>query len=67
MVYRNPNVLYPESVLEGVGPRFGEYPVPLMTRRTWGLRADDVINRRGSAPNPIWCDPRSFPDVRPNE
>jgi hypothetical protein len=64
MVYRDPNVMRPETVLEGMGPRFGEYPVALMTRRTWGLRADEVINRRETAPSAVWDDHRSNPDAR---
>ncbi len=64
MVNRNPNGMRPEEVLEGMGPRFGEYPVALMTRRTWGLRADEVINRRETAPGAVWNDLRSNPDVR---
>lgn len=67
MVYRNPNVQRPETVLEGLGARFGEYPVHLMTRRTWGLQSQEVINRRETAPSAIWSDPRSFPDARPGE
>lgn len=64
MVYGNPNGMRPENVLEGLGPRFGEYPVRLMTRRTWGLMSDEVVNARESAPSPVWNDPRSNPDVR---
>ena len=64
MVYRNPNELRPETVLEDVGPRFGEYPVALVTRRTWGLQADAVIKRRESAPSAVWDDHRSNPDAR---
>ena len=64
MVNRNSSALRPEAVLEGLGPRFGEYPVALLTRRTWSLRANEVINRRESSPSAIWTDPRSYPDVR---
>jgi len=64
MVYRDPNVMRPETVLEGMGPRFGEYPVTLMTRRAWGLRANEVIDRRESAPSAVWDDHRSNPDAR---
>ena len=64
MVYGNPYVMRPEEILEGMGPRFGEYPVALMTRRTWGLRADEVLNRRETAPGAVWDDPRANPDDR---
>jgi hypothetical protein len=64
MVYRNPNAMRPEEVLEGMGPRFGEYPIALMTRRTWSLQAGAVINRRETAPGAVWDDHRSNPDVR---
>ncbi len=64
MVNRSSNVQRPETVLEGMGPRFGEYPVALMTRRTWALRAAEVINHRGSSPGAIWDDHRSSPDAR---
>ncbi|HLJ11432.1 MAG TPA: hypothetical protein VKU82_09590 [Planctomycetaceae bacterium] len=64
MAYRDPNALRPETVLEGLGPRFGEYPVALLTRRTWGLRANEVVNRRESAPTSVWDDARSNPDAR---
>ncbi len=62
MVYRNARAVRPETVLEHLGPRFGEYPVVLMTRRTWALNSDEVVNRRETAPNANWNDPRSFPD-----
>ncbi len=64
MVYRDQNVMRPETVLEGMGPRFGEYPVALMTRRTWSLQATEIIDRRESAPSAIWDDSRSNPDAR---
>ena len=64
MVYRNPNELRPETDLDGLGPRFGEYPVALVTRRTWGLRAEEVINHRQTAPSAVWDDHRSNPDGR---
>ena len=64
MVSRNPNSVRPEAALEGLGPRFGEYPVSLLTRRTYSLRADEVIDRRETAPSPVWTDMRSNPDVR---
>ena len=64
MVNRHPPEQRPEAIVEGLGPRFGEYPVPLLTRRTWSLRANEVINRRESSPGPVWTDPRSYPDVR---
>jgi hypothetical protein len=38
--------------------------VALVTRRTWGLQADAVINRRESAPSAVWDDHRSNPDAR---
>ncbi|MBI3862066.1 MAG: hypothetical protein HY290_09240 [Planctomycetia bacterium] len=62
MVYRNTPPLRPETALEDAGPRFGEYRVNLLTRRTWALYSQDVVNRRESAPNANWNDPRSFPD-----
>lgn len=64
MVYRDQNVMRPETVLDGMGARFGEYPVALMTRRTWSLQAGSIIDRRESAPSAIWDDARSNPDAR---
>jgi hypothetical protein len=64
MVYRNPNELRPETILEGLGPRFGEYPAALVTRRTWGLRAGEVLDQRESAPSAVWNVHRSNPDAR---
>ena len=62
MAYRSSTALRPEAALEGAGPRFGEYPVALMTRRNYSLWATDVVNRREAAPNAIWVDPRNLPD-----
>lgn len=62
MVYRNTKAVRPETALEDLGPRFGEYPVALLTRRTWALASHEVINRRETAPNANWNDPRSFPE-----
>jgi hypothetical protein len=59
--FGSPNPVRPESALEAYGQRFGEYPVSLRTRRTYSLQADEVINRRESAPNAIWLDARSYP------
>lgn len=64
MVNRHPPEQRLEVVQEGLGPRFGEYPMTLWTRRTWSLRANEVIKRRASSPNAVWTDPRSYPDVR---
>ena len=63
MVKHNHPILRPEDVLECIGPRFGEYPVSLLTRRTYSLRTDAVIDRRDTAPNSIWLDVRPLPDA----
>lgn len=63
MVHGNPPTGRPETVWDEYGPRFGEYPVCLNTRRTWSLQADDVLSRRETAPNAVWADPRSRPYV----
>jgi hypothetical protein len=63
MAYRNRPGFRPENALEGTGPRFGEYPVNLLTRRAYGLRTDAVIDRRDAAPNSIWLDFRTHPDA----
>jgi hypothetical protein len=55
------NSVRPESALEEYGPRFGEYPISLRTRRTYSLQAEGVVNRRESAPNALWFDARSNP------
>ena len=64
MVYRNARAVRPEAVLEQLGPRFGEYPAVLMTRRTWALNSHEVVNRRETAPSAVWDDHRSNPDAR---
>jgi hypothetical protein len=38
-----------------------------MTRRTYSLQADALIDRRESAPNSVWIDWRSSPEARPWE
>ncbi len=35
------------------GERFGDYPVALLTRRTFSLQADDMLNQRLSSPGSI--------------
>jgi hypothetical protein len=62
MVNRNRSPLRPEEALESCGPRFGEYPVSLLTRRSYNLQTDAVIDRRESAPNSLWLDFRSRPE-----
>ena len=51
---RNPNTARPEMALEAYGSRLGEYPIRLLTRRDFSLRAEEVIDRRETAPNPVW-------------
>ena len=63
MVHRNSFPLRPDEVLEHYGPRFGEYPASLLTRRTYNLRTDAVVDRRETAPNAIWLDARTNPDA----
>lgn len=63
MVHRNCTATRPENAYEGYGPRFGEYPVPLMTRRTYALQSESLIDRRESAPNSVWIDWRSSPEA----
>ena len=60
---RNPNTTRPESALDGYGPRFGEYPIRLLTRRAFSLEASEVIERRETAPNAVWFDRRSRPEA----
>jgi hypothetical protein len=62
MIRRNVGAVRPETALEAFGPRFGEYPQRLLTRRTYSLHADEVLERRETAPNPVWCDRRTRPD-----
>lgn len=62
MVHRNRISLRPEDALEECGPRFGEYPVSLLTRRAYNLQTDAVIDRRESSPNSIWLDLRTRPE-----
>lgn len=62
MVSRSTNSLRHAGPMEDFGPRFGEYPVSLMTRRAYGLRADEVIDRRANAPNHVELDPRWHPE-----
>lgn len=64
MVYRNSHALRPETVVENLGPRFGEYPAALLTRRTWSLQSHEVIAGRETAPAAVWNDPRSYPEGR---
>lgn len=66
MVNRNRSPLRPEDALESCGRRFGEYPVSLLTRRAYSLQTDAVIDRRESAPNSLWLDLRSRPDLPDN-
>src|SRR2546421_657365 len=47
------DVLRPDSSLADCGPRFGEYPVALPTRRTLGLCADDLLEQRHAAPGSV--------------
>jgi hypothetical protein len=56
MVNRNRPALRPEDVLNAFGPRFGEYPVSLLTRRALAQQTDAVITRRAGAPDRIWLD-----------
>jgi hypothetical protein len=62
MSNRNRSTLRPEEALESCGPRFGEYPVSLLTRRAYSLQTDAVIDRRDSAPNSLWLDLRTRPE-----
>lgn len=62
MVHSNRSPLRPEEALEIFGPRFGEYPVSMLTRRAFSLKTDAVIDRRESAPNSLWLDLRTRPD-----
>ncbi len=63
MVNHNRSPLRPEEALESCGPRFGEYPMHLLTRRAYSLQTDAVIDRRESAPNSVWLDLRTRPDL----
>lgn len=45
--------LRPDNTLADCGPRFGEYPVSLLTRRTLGLRADELLEQRHTAPGAV--------------
>jgi hypothetical protein len=63
MVPRSARSARPEGVYEDFGPRFGEYPISLTTRRTWSLQADDIVGRRETAPNAVWSDARSRPTL----
>lgn len=63
MVHHNWMATRPENAYEGYGPRFGEYPVRLMTRRTYSLQSESMIDRRESAPNSVWVDWRSSPET----
>lgn len=53
MFERHLDAQRPDSVLDDCGPRFGEYPVSLLTRRTLGLRADKLLEQRHTAPGRI--------------
>jgi hypothetical protein len=66
MIYRNTRSFSPRAALDELGARFGEYPVRLTTRRAVGLSAEKILERRECAPNPVWCDPRSNPDLFEN-
>lgn len=66
MTYRNTRSYSPGAALDALGARFGEYPVKLSTRRAVGLSAEKILERRECAPNSVWCDPRSNPDLFEN-
>ena len=45
--------LRPDNTAAECGPRFGEYPVAMLTKRTLGLRSEEVLTQRHSAPGQI--------------
>ncbi|MGQ0634343.1 MAG: hypothetical protein ACT4QC_07025 [Planctomycetaceae bacterium] len=61
MVPRCAQAARPERAFADFGPRFGEYPVVLATKRTWSLQADRILGCRETAPNAVWSDARSRP------
>jgi hypothetical protein len=62
MRFRNPQAVRPEAAAD-VGPRLGEYPLPILTRRTFSQWAAEALIRRESAPNTVRCEPRANPDL----
>lgn len=62
MIPRHRPLLRPEDVLASYGPRFGEYPVSLLTRRSYSQQTDAVINCREAAPSSIWLELRTCPE-----
>lgn len=62
MRFRNPQAVRPEAAAE-LGPRLGEYPVPLLTRRTFSQWATEALANRQSAPNGLRCEPRTNPEL----
>lgn len=54
------DAIHSNNSYEACGPRFGEYPIALLTRRTLGLMMNDVVEQRYTAPNRV-----GYPSVSP--
>jgi hypothetical protein len=61
MVYRNRSYVGPRNALDECGPNMGEYPVNLVTRRTYSMQADALLDRREMAPGFVLATRRSGP------